>query len=206
MKQLNFPLFLTLLRLIVSPLVLPILFVYLLPFNLLWLNGILALLFGLLSMTDFFDGYLARKYNQETMLGRVLDPLADKFLTYSVLVALLAAGRIYFYWVVILIGRELFVIGLRYAALEFNISLHVSMLGKIKTVLQMMCITVIIFNPYQQLGMYAARWNVIEVGLLFVTIVFSVVSAQLYYDDAIRSFYAKQNITTATGGDSDQYE
>jgi len=139
---------LTLTRLILSPLVLPLMFVYLLPLNIFWVNGLLAGIFMLLSLTDFFDGYLARKYNQETALGRILDPLADKFLTYSALIALLAADKIYFYWVVILVGRELFILGLRHVALEHALDIPVSILGKLKTVILMACITFIILNPY----------------------------------------------------------
>jgi CDP-diacylglycerol--glycerol-3-phosphate 3-phosphatidyltransferase len=187
MKQLNVPNMLTLFRLIASPLVMPVLFVYALPANILWLNLFLAFLFILLSMTDFFDGYLARKYNQETVIGRMLDPLADKFLTYSAFIGLLAAGKIYFYWVIILIGREFFIMGLRYVALEFSVNVSVSLLGKIKTVLQMACIAVIIANPYQQLGMQEP-FNGVEMGLLLLSTAFSVISAIVYYDDFMKKF------------------
>ena len=129
MFDINLPTILTLIRLILSPLVLPVILVYLLPLNIFWVNGVLAVIFMLLSITDFFDGYLARKYNQETVLGKVLDPLADKFLTYSALIGLLAAHKIYFYWVVILIGRELFILGLRHVALEHRLEVSVSILG-----------------------------------------------------------------------------
>ena len=185
MKQLNIPNMLTLFRLIVSPLVMPVLFVYGLPANILWVNLFLAFLFILLSMTDFFDGYLARKYNQETVVGRMLDPLADKFLTYSAFIGLLAAGKIYFYWVVILIGREFFIMGLRYVALEFSVTVSVSLLGKIKTALQMACIAIIIANPYQPLGMQEP-FNIVEMSLLLLSTAFSVMSAVVYYDDFMR--------------------
>ncbi len=188
MRALSLPIRLTLIRLIFSPLVLPILFVYLLPYNSLMINGCLAVLFALLSVTDFFDGYLARKYNQESTLGRVLDPLADKFLTYSALIALLAAGKIYFYWVIILIGREFFVMGLRHVALEHDFTVSVSKLSKLKTATQMVCITMIIVNPFQSLGVNALYWNGVEMGLLLITIVLSLISAEQYYDDFMKRF------------------
>ena len=188
MRALSLPLLLTLIRLIFSPLVLPILLVYLLPYNSLLLNSCLAVLFSLLSITDFFDGYLARKYNQESTLGRVLDPLADKFLTYSALIGLLAAGKIYFYWVIVLIGRELFVMGLRHVALEHAFTVSVSKLSKLKTAVQMVCITMIIVNPFQPLGVDALYWNGTEMGLLLITIVLSLISAEQYYDDFMRRF------------------
>lgn len=188
MSALTLPIRLTLVRLIFSPLVLPLLLVYLLPYNSLLINGCLAVVFMLLGATDFFDGYFARKYNQESTLGRVLDPLADKFLTFSALVALLAAGKIYFFWVVLLIGREFFVMGLRHVALEHDFSVSVSKLSKLKTALQMISITMIIVNPFQALGVKALYWNGIEMGLLLVTLVLAIISAEQYYDDFMKRF------------------
>ncbi len=188
MRSLSIPIRLTLIRLIVSPLLLPVLFVYLLPYHSFLVNGCLALLFALLSVTDFFDGYLARKYNQETVIGRVLDPLADKFLIYCTLIALLAAGKIFFYWVIILIGRELFVMGLRHVALEHELSIPVSKLSKLKTAVQMICLTTIILNPYQPLGVEALYWNGTEMGLLLITVVLSLISAGQYYDEFMTQF------------------
>ncbi len=202
MSALSLPIRLTLIRLLFSPLVLPLLLVYLLPYNELLINGCLAGLFVLLGATDFFDGYLARKYNQESTLGRVLDPLADKFLTYSALIALLAAGKIYFYWVVILIGRELFVMGLRHVALEHDFSVPVSKLSKLKTAMQMVCITMIIVNPFQPLGVHALYWNGIEMGLLLITIVISLISAEQYYDDVMKRFMQGQG----SGQESERYK
>ena len=204
MKQINVPNMLTLFRLIASPLVMPVLFVYALPANILWLNLFLAFLFILLSMTDFFDGYLARKYNQETVIGRMLDPLADKFLTYSAFIGLLAADKIYFYWVIILIGREFFIMGLRYVALEFSVNVSVSLLGKIKTALQMVCIAVIIANPYQQLGMQEP-FNMVEMGLLLLSTAFSVISAIVYYDDFMKKF-RENHQRLPWGAGHDQHE
>ncbi len=189
----NLPTLLTLSRLVLSPLVLPLLLVYLLPFNYVWLNVVLTLIFLALSITDFFDGYLARKYNCETTMGKILDPLADKFLTYSALIALLAAGKIYFYWVVILIGREFFIMGLRHVSLEYGLKNSVSMLAKIKTTMLMMAIAFIILNPYQADGFSAFAWNGLEALLLFLSIALSLRSAQEYYNDFILQFSQHHN-------------
>lgn len=183
MRSISIPIRLTLVRLILSPLLVPVLFAYLLPYDSILINGLLGCLFLLLSVTDFFDGYLARKYNQESLLGKVLDPLADKFLNYCALVGLLAAGKIYFYWVIVLIGREFFVMGLRHVALEYRFSIPVSRLSKLKTALQMICLSVIIINPYQRLGVHSLYWNGIETGLLLLTIVLSLLTAEQYYDE-----------------------
>jgi len=199
-KVFNLPNFLTLTRLILSPLMLPVLLVFLLRYNFFWLNCVLAALFGLFSLTDFFDGYLARKLDQETIAGRILDPIADKFLTYSTLVALLAANKIFFYWVVLLIGREFFMMGLRTVALEHNFSIHVSLLGKLKTIVQMVCLTFIILNPYQSQGFTgdAFTWNVVENLLIFFTLISSIYSAKQYYHDFIRKLNLQEESGSAS--------
>jgi CDP-diacylglycerol--glycerol-3-phosphate 3-phosphatidyltransferase len=188
-RTINFPTLLTLIRLIISPLVLPILFVYFLPLNILLINCILAAVFVLMSLTDFFDGYLARKYDQVTAIGKLLDPIADKFFIFSSLVALLTINKIFFFWVIILIGREFFVMGLRLIALEHQLSVPVSALGKLKTVLQVAYLTFVIINPYQHLGFAkAATWNAVEGLLLGVTLIASLWSAYLYFKRFMTAF------------------
>lgn len=181
-KVLTFPTILTLIRLIVSPLILPILLVAFLPQNNYLINALLALFFACLSLTDFFDGYLARRLQQETQFGRLLDPMADKALVYATLIALLAIHKIYFYWVVLLIGRDFFMMGLRSIALEHGFSIHVMYHARIKTVIQMSWLAVIILNPYQQYGFGGAPWwNGCEQLLLALTLALSLGSAFSYY-------------------------
>jgi len=190
------PNILTILRLICSPLFLPFLIVYLLPLNLFWINAAIASLFALLSLTDFFDGVLARLLKQESVLGQMLDPIADKFLLYATLVSLLAAGKIYFYWVIIFIGREFFMMGLRQIALESNFVVKVSVLGKVKTALQMVTLFIIILNPYQAelLCGHAMLWNGGEVLLLSLTTFASLYSAHRYYQAFVRLFKQKHEL------------
>jgi CDP-diacylglycerol--glycerol-3-phosphate 3-phosphatidyltransferase len=188
----NVPNFLTIIRLVGSPLFLPLLIVYLLPYNLFWLNCIVTIFFCLLAATDFFDGYFARKFNQETALGKVLDPIADKFLLYATLVALLAAHKIFFYWVILFIGREFFMMGLRQIALENNFSVPVSMLGKIKTAVQMFMLSIIILNPYQARGLAGSGWNGIELSLILVSLILSLASAAHYYRYFMRLWKEKE--------------
>jgi CDP-diacylglycerol--glycerol-3-phosphate 3-phosphatidyltransferase len=177
----------TLIRLALSPLVLPFLLVYFLPFNDLLLNFIVAIIFTFLALTDFFDGYLARKYSQVTLFGKILDPIADKFLVYSTLIALLVIDKIYFYWVVLLIGREFFVMGLRLIAAEYGFSVPVSQQGKNKTAIQMILLIFLIINPYQKLGFSGAPWIFsIEHILLFFTLFLALSSAFSYYQSFIR--------------------
>lgn len=188
-KNVNLPNWLTIIRLVVSPLTLPLLLVYFLPHNIFWINSGLAILFVMFGLTDFFDGYLARKFDQETSLGKMLDPIADKFLVFSTLVALLAAGKIFFYWVILFIGREFFVMGLRLVALEHNLSVSVSWLGKIKTFFQMVLLTWIIINPDHNVGWRAcSMWNTGELLLLLVSLALTIISAQRYYTAFIVAF------------------
>ena len=142
-------------------------------------NYILAGCFILLALTDLFDGYLARKFKVESELGTILDPIADKFLVYATLIALLAAGKINYYWVILLIGRELFVMGLRLIAYQKNMDVPVSKLAKVKTAFQMVMLTYIIWNPYQREGI-KNMFNGIEWGLIIITVLLSLISAYFY--------------------------
>jgi|SRR5690606_26850578 len=189
-KQISLPVRLTLIRLIGSPFILPFLFVYLLPYNLLWLNVCLAAFFFLFSLTDFFDGYLARRYQQTTVLGGMLDHIADKFLLYSVLVALVAAHKLYFFWAILWIGREFLIMALRQIALENNFSVAVSWYGKLKTVAQVICLIVIIANPYQALSLNASWWNAVEFLFLVLATALSLLSAYHYVSIFLVQFRA----------------
>lgn len=126
--------------------VLPILFVSFLPLDIFWINNLLCLLFVFIAFTDFLDGYLARKYNQITLLGTILDPLSDKFLLYSSLVSLVYLKKVYFYAAIIFIGREFWIMGLREIALVRGFSLPVNKWGKIKTFLQFSYIALTLIN------------------------------------------------------------
>lgn len=129
------PTILTLIR-FVFPFVFSLCIYYLVPFNYVWLNIFFACLFLAVSFTDYLDGYLARKWHQETELGKVLDPVADKVFVAGPLIALVAINRLYFYWAVLLISRELFMCALREVAIQKNFSLPVSWWGKWKATLQ----------------------------------------------------------------------
>lgn len=180
-QKLSFATTLTLIRLVASPLALPLLIVYLLPYNLPILNTCVALLFAMLSFTDFLDGYFARKYNETSKLGAALDHIADKFLTNATLIALLAVNKIYFYWVIIFVGRDLFIMGLRQIALENNFDLPVDYLGKTKTACMMLLLVWIILNPYQNhVDSAALFWQQTELVLLTVSLLLAILSAYSY--------------------------
>lgn len=179
---------LTYIRLIGSPVILPFFLVYLLPYNIFWINCSLAALFFLFGLTDFFDGYLARKYNQVTSTGALLDHVADKFLLYSTLIGLVAAHNIHFIWAIIWIGREFFIMTLRQIALEHNFSITVSSYGKLKTISQIACLTFVILNPHHAHYLSALQWNGLELLLLLISTALSVGSAYNYYASFIKQY------------------
>ena len=105
-----------------------------------------AVLFVIASVTDLIDGKIARKYNLITNLGKFLDSLADKMLVISVLIALVDTGRISSVWVIIIAFREFAVTGIRMLASAKGVVMAAKMIGKIKTVTQMIAITFLMFE------------------------------------------------------------
>jgi CDP-diacylglycerol--glycerol-3-phosphate 3-phosphatidyltransferase len=109
-------------------------------FHISWNYYFATLLFVLASTTDFFDGYIAREWNQITMLGGILDPLADKMLTLAAFLGLMMIGEASAWAIYIIIIRELFITGIRTVAVSEGIDVKASWSGKIKTVAQMIAI------------------------------------------------------------------
>ncbi len=115
-----------------------------------------AALFGITSFTDFLDGKLARKHNLITDFGKFLDPLADKLLVIGTLLTVLYKFEVirpYIFWALMaVIFRELTVTGLRLLAVSSKGEvIAANMLGKIKTVTQIVCILVVLLEPVMQL-------------------------------------------------------
>lgn len=189
-NNLSLPTMLTLIRLALSPLLLPLVIVSLLSYHLMVLNIAVAILFLALSFTDFLDGYYARKYEQTSSLGAALDQIADKFLTTSTLIALLAAGKIYFYWVIIFVSRDLFLMGLRHIALEHAFSLPVDYLGKIKTAFLMLLLTWLILKPTSDLC-DNSLWQRGELILLTISLLLTLLSAYTYFRSFMQKFSEK---------------
>ena len=103
------------------------------------------IVFSIASLTDFFDGWSARKLKQESELGKFLDPLADKVLVISTLVAFLLIDYLIPLWmIIVIIGRDALVTVMRYVAVKKGMSIRTSRFGKIKTAFQMISILVII--------------------------------------------------------------
>ena len=105
-----------------------------------WLNYFAAFIFVLASATDFFDGYIARTFDQITVLGSILDPLADKMLTLAAFLGLMLLGEASAWAIFLILTRELFITGLRVSAVSQGLDISASWMGKVKTVVQMIAI------------------------------------------------------------------
>jgi len=116
-----------------------------------------GLIFVIASVTDFFDGFIARKWNQMTKLGAILDPLADKMLMLAGFIGLIALDRASAFAVFLILSREFFITGLRVVAVAEGKSVASTMSGKIKTVMQMIAIGFLIMNwPFASELLWAA--------------------------------------------------
>ena len=110
------------------------------------LKWVALVLFVVASLTDFLDGYIARKYNLITNFGKFMDPLADKILTISGMICLIELGRIPSWIVVIIVAREFIISGFRLIATEHGIVIAANYWGKWKTTFQMIMIILMIVN------------------------------------------------------------
>jgi CDP-diacylglycerol---glycerol-3-phosphate 3-phosphatidyltransferase len=129
-----------------------------------------AAIFGLASLTDWLDGYLARRRDQVTALGQMIDPLADKFLTSAAFISLVQMGLAPAWMVAVIIGREFAVTGLRSIAYTRNVTIPASPLGKVKMGSQVVAILLLILGsehlqPFFALGQ-VALWIVVAVALV----------------------------------------
>ncbi len=105
-----------------------------------WINYFAALIFVIASVTDFFDGYIARCWDQKTKLGAILDPLAGKMLILAAFLGLMMLGRASAWAVYLILVREFFITGFRVVMASDGVEVAASMAGKVKTVSQMFAV------------------------------------------------------------------
>ncbi|MGH7273031.1 MAG: CDP-diacylglycerol--glycerol-3-phosphate 3-phosphatidyltransferase [Nitrospiria bacterium] len=180
MGLLNLPNLLTSLRIFLIPVFL-LLFLTPSPIRSQWA----ALIFLIASATDLLDGYMARKMEQITRLGKLLDPIADKLLVISALILLVEFHRVPAILAILLIGREMAITGLRVIATDHGIVIPVERLGKYKTFLQVVAITLLILDssflsPLSSLGrgIDPHDWGRI---LLWGSLILALISAGQYF-------------------------
>jgi len=139
-----------------------------------WLNYFAGFIFVLASATDFFDGYIARTFDQITVMGKILDPLADKMLTLAGFLGLMMQGVASPWAIFLIITRELFITGLRVSAVSEGIDIAASWMGKVKTVVQMIAI-----------GFLLMRWP-LGTELLWLATALTLYSGYEYVRDFFR--------------------
>ena len=157
-RRFNFPLFLTWLRIVAIPLFVLVLYV---PED--WIaektrNVISMWIFIAAAITDWADGYLARRWNMTTSFGAFLDPVADKLMVAAALIVLTEFGRIYSIVALIIIGREITISALRewMAQVGRSKSVAVNMAGKVKTAMTLVAIPFLLYDD-RLFGLFHTR-------------------------------------------------
>ncbi len=137
MKGMNLPNRLTLMRICLVPVYLCLLWF---AGSRTWMRVLAFVVFALASLTDLFDGKIARKYHLVTNFGKFMDPIADKLLTHTAFIMFVSLGELNVFYGIIFIAREFIVSGLRLVAVEQGRVIAAGMSGKVKTVLQMILV------------------------------------------------------------------
>lgn len=187
----NWPNRLTLVRIFLAPL-----FVFLFLIDNVYARLSALLIFILAALTDLVDGWLARKYSITTGFGKFMDPLADKILISSALVAFIALGYAKLWMVLPIIARDFFITGLRSLAAYKGVLIVTTGFAKVKTTLQMIAVGVILvfINLKTFLPLWDINWGIFTDPavitafdvMLFVTMVVTVWTG---IDYLIKNFY-----------------
>jgi CDP-diacylglycerol--glycerol-3-phosphate 3-phosphatidyltransferase len=149
-----------------------------------------TVLFVLVALTDWLDGYLARRMNLTSAFGAFLDPVADKILVCATLLVLLELGRVTALVALVIIGREIAISALRewMAQIGASRSVAVHMVGKLKTVVQMIAIPFLLFDG-QLFGLIPTRlWGT---WMIYVAVVLTIWSMVYYLQKALPEIRAK---------------
>lgn len=188
--KLNTPNKLTIARMIISPLFLAVILWSSLPHRFLWA----AVIFVAASVTDAIDGKLARKNNEITNFGKLLDPIADKVLTTAALLAFMKMGLCSIWIVMIVLTREFAIASIRMIAASNGVVIPANIWGKLKTVSQMVFTIVIMLlgEIYQYAGNivpgvtvpYFLTLSNISNTLLWITAILTVISGIIYIKDS----------------------
>lgn len=188
---LNLPNLLTMARVAMIPVIL-VLLQQQTPSSGLWAS----LVYVLAAVTDALDGWLARVRNLVSVLGKFLDPLADKLLVVSVLVLLNSMHRVPYWVVVLILARELSITALRTIAMSEGVVISASQTGKEKTALQMLAIVMLmLYEPVQvNVGgtVLSVSLHAVGLALLYLSLFFAITSAGEYIHLFVQAVEAKE--------------
>ncbi|HZS32508.1 MAG TPA: CDP-diacylglycerol--glycerol-3-phosphate 3-phosphatidyltransferase [Methylomirabilota bacterium] len=139
-----------------------------------------AVLFAAAAVTDWLDGLIARRRGQVTTLGKLLDPVADKVLVSAALISLVQVGKVDAWIVVVMIGREFAVTGLRSVSAAQGVVIGASDLAKYKTCVQYVAVTLLILEKNVPVGL-EAEYVYLSRGMLWAALVLTVLSGVDYF-------------------------
>ncbi len=187
--RLNVPNMLSLARILITPIFLAFILWENLPHRFL----IACVIFSIGAITDAVDGHLARKNNQITTFGKFIDPIADKVLTTSALLAFLSMGLCSVWVVMLVLTREFIIASIRMISASNGVVVPANIWGKIKTVTQMVFTILIMLlgeayyitqMNYMEIYVKLPELSLVSNGLLWVTAVFTVISGVIYIFDS----------------------
>jgi CDP-diacylglycerol--glycerol-3-phosphate 3-phosphatidyltransferase len=183
----HLPNFLTMGRLILVP---PIVLLLFFPGR--FPSAMAGLLFLLASITDYFDGFIARRFKLESSFGRFLDPIADKVLVCAALIMLISLDRVSAWIVMLIITREIAVSALRAISKTWDTSLKVSPVGKLKTVFQFSAIVPLIIH-YEYNFFIPIDFHLIGTVLLYVALILTWWSGLDYFVKFYREYEIRED-------------
>lgn len=187
--KLNVPNILTIARIFITPIFLAVILMDTLPHRFL----IACVIFSIASITDAIDGHLARKNNQITNFGKFLDPIADKILTTSALLAFMSMGLCNIWIIMLVLTREFAIASVRMIVAAGGVVIPANIWGKIKTVSQMVFTILIMLlgeayyiveTSYAELFARLPDLSLVSNGLLWITAILTVISGVIYLNDS----------------------
>ncbi len=183
----NLPTLLTWARIVSIPLVVGIFYMDVAPAS---QNLIATVLFVVVALTDWADGYLARRLNMTSSFGAFLDPVADKFLVCAALLVLVHLGRLHALVALVIIGREIAISALRewMAQIGASRSVAVHVVGKLKTVVQMVAIPFLLYHGKLFGVIDTQLWGTL---LIYLSAVFTIWSMVYYLQKALPEIRAR---------------
>ncbi|HMK36755.1 MAG TPA: CDP-diacylglycerol--glycerol-3-phosphate 3-phosphatidyltransferase [Desulfomonilaceae bacterium] len=183
----HLPNFLTMGRLVlVPPIVILLFFEGRIP------SAVAGGIFLVASLTDFFDGFVARRFEVESSFGRFLDPIADKVLVSSALIMLIALGRVQAWVVMLIITREVAVSALRALTKTWDTTLQPSPAGKLKAVLQFAALVPLIIH-YDYKFIVPINFHLLGTVLLYAALVLTLWSGLDYFVRFYREYEVREN-------------
>jgi CDP-diacylglycerol--glycerol-3-phosphate 3-phosphatidyltransferase len=186
MKQ-YVPNFLTLGRIVLVP---PIVILLFFPGKF-W-SALAAFIFFIASLTDFFDGFIARRFQVESSFGRFLDPIADKVLVTSALIMLIALGRVDAWIVMLIITREVAVSALRSTTKSWDTTLKPSPVGKLKAVFQFTAIIPLMIH-YTYQFIIPIDFHAIGTVLIYIALILTIWSGLDYFYRFYREYEMRED-------------